>query len=63
MLHTMKMVKMTMWRVCLRSELARRIGRMSTMAAPVVPMTFARIAPTNRKATLVRGVPSRLPVR
>ena len=50
--------------VCLtrfRSRLVWSKGRISTIEAPVVPMTEARIEPVARKAVLVSGVASRSP--
>ena len=63
MLLTAKMKKTAVCWACVRSELALSSGRMSTMEAPMVPMKLARTAPVAKKARLVRGVATRLPVR
>jgi len=62
MLQTMKMRKMTVCLMCVRSALARSTGRMRSIAAPVVPMKLASTAPTARKRMLLRGVASGSPV-
>ena len=41
----MKMKITTVWATCLRSRLVSSSGRMSSIAAPVVPMKLASTAP------------------
>ncbi len=50
----------TRWR---RVSLAVRSGRISSMAAPVVPMMLARHAPRARSPVLTAGVPASVPRR
>ena len=52
----MKMKKTIVWATCFRSRLVSSSGRISSMAAPVVPIKLASTAPTARKAVLVRGM-------
>ncbi len=44
-----------------RQALERRIGRMSSMEAPVVPMTEAKSVPMSKMTELTAGVPFREP--
>ena len=60
-LETMKMKKMTTWATCRRSSLARIRGRISSIEAPVVPMTLANTAPTPKMVVLSPGLPRKLP--
>lgn len=57
-LATTRMKKGTRCEVCSRSELVRKSGRISSMLAPVVPITLAKTAPMVSQATLVAGVAS-----
>lgn len=59
----MRIVKITVCALRLRSALVLRIGRMSSIAAPVVPMNEAMTAPAARKVVLIRGVARRSPAR
>ena len=61
MLPTRKMKKTKTWVLCRRSPLARISGRISSMAAPVVPSRLAASVPRPSRARLVAGVPTRLP--
>jgi len=61
MLATRKMKKTTVWTLWRRSRLARRRGRIVSMAAPVVPIQEARKAPQRRVAVFPPGVPRRVP--
>ena len=60
--ETMKMKK-TMWNALIRILFIRIHGRISTMEAPVVPITFAISAPMARKTTLSSGVASPFTLR
>ena len=60
-LATRKMKKMTTWARCLRERFARSSGRMSSMAAPVVPTQLARKLPMSRMTTLFLVVPAMVP--
>ena len=55
------MKKMTTWATCLRLSLARIKGRISSIDAPVVPITLANTAPKPKMAVLSPGLPCRLP--
>ena len=61
MLATRKMKKTTMWALCARQMLARRTGRMSSIAAPVVPIQLARNVPIASMITLLRVEPLMVP--
>ena len=61
MLATMKMKNTTMCTLRLRHRLARSNGRMSSMAAPVVPTQLARNVPMSSKMTLFFVVPTMVP--
>jgi hypothetical protein len=63
MLLTSRMKKTTVWTLYRRCALVWRIGLISTMLAPVVPMKLAIIAPTARNAVLVSGRAARSPRR
>ena len=60
-LQTMKMKKTTVWAMCRRWRLTSSSGWIRSMAAPVVPIRLARMAPTARKRALVRGWAGRSP--
>ena len=60
-LQTMKMKKTTVWATRRLSRLVSSSGRISSMAAPVVPTRLASTAPTARKMALVRGRAGRSP--
>ena len=55
MFETRKMKKTTTWALCRRSSLARSSGRISTIEAPVVPITLASTVPMARSAVLTAG--------
>jgi hypothetical protein len=57
----MKMKKITVCRTCRRSLLVARSGRISSMAAPVVPIRLAGTPPTARNAVFVPGCAGRSP--
>ena len=61
MLATRKMKKTTMWVLWRRQWLERSTGRMSSMAAPVVPTKLARKVPTAIMITLFLVVPTGAP--
>jgi hypothetical protein len=61
MFATMKMKKITVWRTRRRSAFVSSSGRMSSIAAPVVPMNDASTAPVPRNAVLTPGVAGRSP--
>ena len=63
MLATRKMKKTTECTRYLRWALARSSGRISSMAAPVVPIQLARMVPTARMPVLTTGVPTSEPFR
>lgn len=46
----------------LRHALARIRGRMSNIAAPVVPIQLARNVPMNKRSTFIFGVPAKVPL-
>ena len=50
-----------MWALCVRQMLARRTGRMSSIAAPVVPIQLARNVPIASMITLLRVEPLMVP--
>jgi hypothetical protein len=58
-----KMAKMTVWALYRRSLLVFSSGRISSIAAPVVPMNDAASPPTARKIVLLRGVARMSPFR
>ncbi|MCY1235244.1 hypothetical protein D9M72_478520 [compost metagenome] len=58
---TRKMKNTTTCATCRRLSLARSSGRISSMAAPVVPMKLASTVPSARMPVLSPGVPCRLP--
>jgi hypothetical protein len=60
-LLTVKMKNTTTCATCLRLSLARMSGRISSIDAPVVPMTLASTEPAAMMVTLVSGLPCRLP--
>ena len=62
MFATRKMKKITVCTLYLRCAFARISGRISSMAAPVVPIQLARIVPISRMAVFTAGLPARLPV-
>lgn len=51
------------WTLFFRWALARKSGRMSSMAAPVVPVQLARAVPRSSIPVLTAGRPTRVPVR
>ncbi len=56
--------KMKNTKVCVlraRNALARSTGRMSSMLAPVVPITLASSVPMASSAVFVAGVPTSVP--
>ena len=59
--ETRKMKKTKTWILCFRSSLARITGRISSIEAPVVPMTLANTAPTPKMVVLSPGLPRKLP--
>ena len=59
---TMKMKNTTMCATFLRWSLARIIGRIISIDAPVVPMKLASTAPMASIATFSPGLPRRLPL-
>ena len=61
MFETMKMKKTITCTRRLRLSLARISGRISSIEAPVVPITLASSAPIARIAVLSPGAPCRLP--
>ena len=63
MLATRKMKNTTECTRYLRWALARSRGRISSMAAPVVPIQLARAVPTASSAVFTAGVPTREPLR
>ena len=60
-LQTAKMKKMTVCLTCFRSRFVSSNGRISNMAAPVVPTKLAMVAPIPMKATLVEGRATKSP--
>jgi hypothetical protein len=60
-LATIRIVKTTVWTRWARSRLVLSSGRMSSIAAPVVPMKDAMTPPMARKIVLLRGVARRSP--
>ena len=58
-LHTMKMKKTTECALYFRSRIDSRSGRISTIAAPVVPTKLAMSAPTRRMVRFSFGRPSK----
>ena len=62
-LPTMRMKNTTACTRCRRASLAASSGRISSMEAPVVPMTLARHAPSARRPVLTAGVPASVPRR
>ena len=52
-----------MWARWLRSELVASSGRISSIDAPVVPISDASTPPSARKAVLLRGMARRSPSR
>ncbi len=60
-LATRKMKKTTTCATWRRLSLARSSGRISSIAAPVVPITLARQVPSARIPVFSFGVPCRLP--
>ena len=54
-LQTMKMKKTTVCLTCLRSRLVSSKGRISSMAAPVVPIRLANTEPMAMNVVLVTG--------
>ena len=62
-LATTKIVKRTVWTRWTRSLFVASRGRISSIAAPVVPTNEARTPPTARKAVLLRGVALMSPSR
>ena len=61
MLETRKMKKTMTWALWRRLSLARMIGRIMIIDAPVVPTTEAISAPIRSRPELTIGVPRRLP--
>ena len=62
MFATRKMKNTIVWTLCLRWwSIARHNGRMSNMAAPVVPIQLARMVPNSKIPVLSMGVPTRRP--
>ena len=61
MLATRKMKNTTMKVRCRRCWLARKNGRIISMAAPVVPIHEASTVPTTSMRVLTNGVPERRP--
>ena len=57
MFATRKMKKITVWALCRRSRLARSSGRISSIAAPVVPTHEASTVPVTMIAALTPGEP------
>ena len=57
MLATRKMKKITVWALCRRSLFARSRGRMSSIAAPVVPIQDASSVPITMIVVLTPGEP------
>ena len=55
------MKKSTVWVTRARSRFVCRRARITSMEAPVVPMSDARAAPVPRNALFTAGVPSRSP--
>ena len=49
------------WTLCTRHAFDRKIGRIISMEAPVVPMTDARSVPISRMTVLTAGVPFKDP--
>ena len=62
-LDTRKMKNTTVCTHLLRHWFARRMGRIITMDAPVVPIQEASRVPISSRLTLVLGVPARSPSR
>ena len=58
---TRKMKNTITWTLCRRSSLARMIGRIITMDAPVVPMRLASTVPIASRTVLAPGAPWMLP--
>ena len=61
-LATRKMKKTMVWTLWRRFSLALMIGRINSMAAPVVPIQLAISVPMASIAVLTTGLPFRLPV-
>jgi len=61
MLATRKMKKMKTCALCLRLALARSIGRIISIDAPVVPIHDASAVPTTSISVLSAGVPTSVP--
>ena len=61
-LATRKMKKTIVWTLCRRQALALMIGRISSIAAPVVPIQLASTVPSSRMPVLTAGEPTSLPV-
>ena len=62
-LATRKIKKTIVCTLCCRFALARIIGLINNIAAPVVPIQLAKNVPTNISAKLVMGLPTREPVK
>ena len=62
MFDTRKMKNTKTWTLCRRSSLARIIGRISSIEAPVVPIQPASTVPIARSAVFIDGEPCRLPL-
>jgi hypothetical protein len=61
MFPTRMMKNTTAWTRCVRFSLALSNGRISNIAAPVVPITLARRAPSARMPVLRPGEPTSVP--
>ena len=58
-LATRKMKKIMVWTLFLRFLFERRIGRISSIAAPVVPIHDAKTVPMNKISVFTFGVPAK----
>ena len=62
MFDTRKMKNTNTWILCRRSSLARIMGRISSIDAPVVPIQPASTVPIASSAVFIEGEPCRLPL-
>ena len=61
-LATKNIKKTTVCTVCCRHLFARKIGRIRSMEAPVVPIQDASTVPINIKRVFIWGVPDNRPL-
>ena len=63
MLDTIKIKKITMWRLLFLHAFILMIGRIINILAPVVPIQLDNRVPSARSPTLILGEPARSPDR